>query len=409
MFERADISPRTSCPDYGGVGVINRAQLLQRPHEKKTARVVVALPISPLRHFARRHGARWMASRLASLSCILAGCGGSQSLIVEQRNTRVEAINARCNRLQVESAQNETQALQRIDGLARFKVEMLGDGSPKVRVDQGEALAKLQVPCRELEAARDKLRRDGADPIPELDGAAAKCWQKWAELYASVVVQTYPQADKQLAWRTMEESNYKLDIESVFAASHNSTIGRLIMDKRREVKKARQDELVEIERLRRLEISRADVAMQTDLEEARRQRWATIGAALQAFGNSLSASGASQPQPERSIPAPTYGSAEGTLRPTTPTPSLAPASSPGVATGKTCSSDFECGIGWACIKPNFSTSGTCLRSVNEYGNQQYNLPRLDSVAPKMPSRHDCHLMDCPIGFRCDTATGACVK
>lgn len=75
-----------------------------------------------------------------------------------------------------------------------------------------------------------------------------------------------------------------------------------------------------------------------------------------------------------------------------------------------CSSDFQCPFGNVCVKPNFSSTGTCMRSVNEFGGATYNMPRLDSVGPKLPNPTDCnYTMSCPIGFRCDFASGTCVK
>lgn len=32
-----------------------------------------------------------------------------------------------------------------------------------------------------------------------------------------------------------------------------------------------------------------------------------------------------------------------------------------------CSSDFSCGIGQTCVKRNFSSTGVCMKKVNEYG------------------------------------------
>jgi hypothetical protein len=93
----------------------------------------------------------------------------------------------------------------------------------------------------------------------------------------------------------------------------------------------------------------------------------------------------------------------------TPTPMPSLQSAPSL-TSSGCSSDYDCGMGNRCVKPNFSSRGTCMRLVNEYGGPAYDLPRIDSVSPKMPSRHDCHLLtDCPIGFRCDTNSGACIR
>ena len=73
-----------------------------------------------------------------------------------------------------------------------------------------------------------------------------------------------------------------------------------------------------------------------------------------------------------------------------------------------CSSDYSCGIGYKCVKAPFEISGICMKSVNEYGIQKYDLPRTNSINIK--SKGDCYFnSDCPIGFLCDAKYKACVK
>lgn len=76
----------------------------------------------------------------------------------------------------------------------------------------------------------------------------------------------------------------------------------------------------------------------------------------------------------------------------------------------TCNSDFECGIGNHCVKPPLQSTGTCMKTVSEYGVQEYNLPRTESVLPNMNLNGQCSFdTDCPINFRCDSQYKACVK
>lgn len=73
-----------------------------------------------------------------------------------------------------------------------------------------------------------------------------------------------------------------------------------------------------------------------------------------------------------------------------------------------CSSDFDCGIGYRCIKAPFNTTGTCMKNVDEYGTQKYELPRTDSIYPR--TQGDCNFdTDCPIGFYCDRYYKVCIK
>jgi len=77
---------------------------------------------------------------------------------------------------------------------------------------------------------------------------------------------------------------------------------------------------------------------------------------------------------------------------------------------KECSSDFGCGPGFRCVKPNYSSLGTCMRLVDGYGVNQFSTPRSNSTGPKMPAATDCRFdTDCPPTFRCDQRSGACVR
>jgi hypothetical protein len=73
-----------------------------------------------------------------------------------------------------------------------------------------------------------------------------------------------------------------------------------------------------------------------------------------------------------------------------------------------CFSDFDCGIGHRCVKAPYKTYGVCMKSVDEYGTQQYDLPRLDSINPRYEG--DCDFdTDCPIGFYYHRKFKVCVK
>ena len=75
-----------------------------------------------------------------------------------------------------------------------------------------------------------------------------------------------------------------------------------------------------------------------------------------------------------------------------------------------CSSDFSCGTGSKCVKPPFQSSGTCMKSVDEYGVQKFDSPKTDSIGPNTNASGQCSFnVDCPIGFRCDSQYKACVK
>lgn len=75
-----------------------------------------------------------------------------------------------------------------------------------------------------------------------------------------------------------------------------------------------------------------------------------------------------------------------------------------------CYSDFDCGIGYRCVKAPLQSYGTCMKEVDEYGTPTYEMPSLDSVGPNMNIKGDCDFdTDCPIGFRCHRKYKTCVK
>lgn len=75
-----------------------------------------------------------------------------------------------------------------------------------------------------------------------------------------------------------------------------------------------------------------------------------------------------------------------------------------------CSSDFSCGLGEKCIKRPGSSSGICMKSVNEYGIQNNDLPNVNSGGLRNFDDKDCNFStDCPIGFTCDMTYKVCVK
>ena len=74
-----------------------------------------------------------------------------------------------------------------------------------------------------------------------------------------------------------------------------------------------------------------------------------------------------------------------------------------------CSSDFSCDFGQICVKEPYKSWGTCMGTVNEFGTPTFGAPKSSSVGPKMNSDGCRFMTDCPIGFKCQRSTKACVK
>ena len=75
-----------------------------------------------------------------------------------------------------------------------------------------------------------------------------------------------------------------------------------------------------------------------------------------------------------------------------------------------CTSDYNCGVGYKCVKAPLKSRGVCMKSVDEHGLQQYNLPDSNSIGPNLDLDGECTFdTDCPIGFKCDPNYKTCIK
>ena len=89
------------------------------------------------------------------------------------------------------------------------------------------------------------------------------------------------------------------------------------------------------------------------------------------------------------------------LHPATSGPGYQPAPAP--AAVPSCSSDYECGVGFVCAKDSLSFQGVCARAVNQYGVPQPRLPNPGSIGP---GTGNCQFdTDCTVGFRCLKSSG----
>lgn len=73
-----------------------------------------------------------------------------------------------------------------------------------------------------------------------------------------------------------------------------------------------------------------------------------------------------------------------------------------------CTSDFQCGVGNACVKQRHSNDGVCMKSVDGNGTRVYNMPDSNSIGVR--TSEGCQFnTDCPVGFSCDATYKACVR
>lgn len=205
-----------------------------------------------------------------------------------------------------------------------------------------------------------------------------RCFLQYHNRLWSELVEHYWAADVAWVVRQLRDSEDPADDESLFVFSHNARLKRYLVVK--------QQELDQTYRRTKSTIEQVKLAL---LENARQARDAEIKEAYRRFGEVVSAAA-------RGFVA---AGASGRVGQTTPADPFGH-----------CGNDAECGVGFACVKPNFSGEGTCARTVDEHGLPLFTLPRMDSVFTKLPGEDDCRFDgDCPIGFRCSPSSGACFK
>lgn len=77
--------------------------------------------------------------------------------------------------------------------------------------------------------------------------------------------------------------------------------------------------------------------------------------------------------------------------------------------GASCDNDFECGVGYACIKAPLQTNGSCYRAEQGYGVPSTYTPQVESIGPNLNTQGQCPATPCAPGYRCEVAIGACVR
>lgn len=79
-----------------------------------------------------------------------------------------------------------------------------------------------------------------------------------------------------------------------------------------------------------------------------------------------------------------------------------------------CYSDYQCGFGNVCVKPedSYSATGVCITPVDEFGNKDFGARMEQELGPR--EFEGCSWnTDCGIGFKClkeaGQLEGICVK
>jgi hypothetical protein len=327
-----------------------------------------------------------------------------------EHEQRVAEINKRYDAMRDEQMALWTPVLAQWDKSRQFLIAIKpGAGySPVERIDALDGFAQYQRTCADVAAEAKNRKGDIAKRFEQL---ASDCSVKLiTDYYLPTLRSYYYKADSEWAIREWINSKGAADIESLFAYSHNTAVLGEIQRGKADAQASFDHALAGIEEMRSAEILGSAQHRDTEISVAHeryRQRMAAIATALQQASQTMA-----RPVPSGSSTLPSGSN----MTPTVAVPSYSRTTATTTGTGSFiappngCMSDFSCGIGYTCVKNNYSSTGFCAKAVTSYGNQTFDLPRLDSVGPKMPVSTDCKMLsDCPIGFRCDLRSGACLK
>lgn len=298
----------------------------------------------------------------------LAACSVDPAPMERAHVQRVEGINRRYD-AQIAANDARWDALKKkIEGRRRFRIPVVeGTASrPTQRVEHS-----YQEPWAACTQAED----------------AASCQQDVRASYARALRVHYCLAD--FEWiRAQMDANADLDIEWLATKSHNAHLEQQIRNEIAELEKHEADFRGTLNGYRRDEVATSQHERDQEVESAERESSEAWAAALRGFGEGLQAASA-----DRSPSSPQLASQQ----------QLQVYAVPG------CTSDFSCGLGQRCVKNYAHNEGVCMKAVDRNGLPSLEGPSTDSILPNLRSSKDCTALGCPIGFRCDYGSGACIK
>jgi hypothetical protein len=310
------------------------------------------------------HRSPW-ATVVSTLVFGIAGCSVNRAPIDARHAQGVARIHVKYDQIQRESDAKGHALWAQLEPLRQALVAVDGAGTPLQPI----------FPTFE-EASR----------LCDTRSVALACRQEVYGEQERAMWARYPSAD--LKWALAESERFAgaISLETFLARSHNANLRAQINELEQSIAGRWATARARIEAARLAEVTAATARRDLDLaraEEEHRRSMLAVAQAFQGVGQSM------QSQP-------TAGSANTSSAPT--------------QRSSECSNDYQCGYGNVCVKSNYSMSGVCMRAVNSYGVPTYQAPAPESVEVKTPSSTDCRFStDCPIGFACDSNSGACVR
>jgi hypothetical protein len=302
---------------------------------------------------------------LIAALALATGCRVDRKPMDAAHAARVSAIDHEFDRKLTDNARQWDELKRQVLERRRYLVPLDGDGLPARRVSDG-----LREEWEVCEVARLVVVEEA-------------CKAEVRERLWDRLVHRYFRVDFDVIRRELMSHPAGLDLEALACRSHNERLSAEIDSAVAEIDRHKAEFRDAINEYRRERIVQSGRQRDREIEVADEERRAIWAAAIQGFAN---------------------GVQSGTQASATTSSGLGP--DPRTA----CTSDYSCEFGQTCVKDLGRTTGTCLRAVNEYGNQSFEGPDPRSIGPRLIDENACTVSKpCPIGFRCDPGSGRCIK
>lgn len=303
--------------------------------------------------------------------------------------TRVIAIDEKFNSYMDDIDSSYAQEYDHVTKLKRSRIAVNQEhkGEPLNSVLDNEEFSSQAINCTTLAQDIQVLQDMGGETESE-EAKLDKCQTSLSRMQLHALATTYWAAD--LEWTS---SHYSLgdsvkELEQLYLYSHNLRITAYVEAEHRRLRIAYGSAQRNLEGAHARAVARAAEARDEEVAESKQRFAMAMSAFAQGYLNARA----------------TNNAAQTIYQPSAGTYTVAP------SRARACSSDFSCGVGAKCVKANYSGIGHCATAVTAYGGRIYDMLDMSSIFVKIPTDADCHgVSDCPLGFQCDTDSGACVR
>jgi hypothetical protein len=338
-------------------------------------------------------------------AALLASCASVPTADQDDSDERAWPIHARFKSRADHIAQNRDDLLGKLDSYCqRLRVQIVDSPyrTPARRVDLLESLRSIRKSC--------------------MTGTASQgCWDRYNAEYSKLLGSRYSHADFGKVLEAHRAGGSRSDLELALAESHNAALGDFCGKNRDKIQDFARNAHQQAVKARDQELEFLQQQRESEKEAERRRSMRRMGTMFRSHqdgtGRASRRHGDSPLYPPRRQYDSRYISSGCTSdldcgvgqkcwkdRLEHTGHCVSQADTP---TG--CTGDSDCEAGLKCVRESQDTSGYCSKPSSEYVLQTLELPGPETTLPELPLVTRCESdLDCPVGFSCRSADGACV-